>query len=144
MISRTCAVWLWAWAFLSVQPATAVSVQPATAVKVNNLTEGFDDESTALEQKAQLSARYAIGRFHAGLEVRVLAAVDEKPVENVMVYLKPIEGEEITTVHNTDHDGIARIEKIAERKRTHSTPFHKKERTGLICVSEIKKSRKLC
>lgn len=136
MISRTCAVWLWAWAFLS--------VQPATAVKVNNLTEGFDDESTALEQKAQLSARYAIGRFHAGLEVRVLAAVDEKPVENVMVYLKPIEGEEITTVHNTDHDGIARIEKIAERKRTHSTPFHKKERTGLICVSEIKKSRKLC
>ncbi|MCA9801470.1 MAG: hypothetical protein KC777_05760 [Cyanobacteria bacterium HKST-UBA02] len=98
--------------------ALVLAVSPATAVKVNNLTEGFDDESTAIEQKAQISARYEIGRFHTGLEVRVLAAVDEKPVENVMVYFKPVEGEEVTTVHNTDHDGIARIEKITERKRT--------------------------
>ncbi|MGD9680491.1 MAG: hypothetical protein AB7W16_04840 [Candidatus Obscuribacterales bacterium] len=98
--------------------ALVLAVSPAMAVKVNNLTEGFDDESTAIEQKARISARYEIGRFHTGLEVRVLAAVDEKPVENIMVYFKPVEGEEITTVHNTDHDGIARIEKIAERKRT--------------------------
>lgn len=102
--------WLCAWAFLS--------VSPAMAVKVNNLTEGFDDESTSIEQKAQLTAKYEIGRFHTGLQVRVLAAVDEKPVKDLMVYLKPIQTEEVTTVHNTDQDGIARIEKIAQRKRT--------------------------